>query len=138
MSILNVSHLSSANHVSVKIGGVTAVLALTAVFLLLLTLKETRSETAHGVKLYNSRAFIISSAKFLLKLAMPLLPYYLSIMVISQADKLFVSSIFGKSELAKYSVAYSAGVALTAITGGIMGALSPWLMRKARANEYKK
>lgn len=138
IALLNVSHLSSANHVSVKIGGVTAVLALTAVFLLLLTLKETRSETAHGVKLYNSRAFIISSAKFLLKLAMPLLPYYLSIMVISQADKLFVSSIFGKSELAKYSVAYSAGVALTAITGGIMGALSPWLMRKARANEYKK
>lgn len=139
IALLSVPRLSDANHVSLKIGTVTVVLVITASVLAVITLKEAKREaSAQNMKLTDSYSFIISSAKFLLKLALPLLPYYLSIMVISQADKLFISHALGKGELAKYSVAYSAGVSLTAITGGVMGALSPWIMRKVRAGDFKR
>lgn len=138
IALLKISYFSESNHVSLKIGAVTAVLLLTASVLLGVTLKNAHAESKTEHTGLSARRFILSSARFLLKLALPLLPYYLSIMVISQVDKLFISSLLGKSELAKYSVAYSAGVALTAVTSGIMGALSPWIMRRTRAGEYDR
>ena len=137
--LLGVNGMKSLDHVSVKIGAVSSVLGLIATVILVVCVKgayaEARGESlfVHGVFGYMKR-----SSSFLLKLAAPLLPYYLSVMIISQADKLFISSLLGKAELAKYSVAYSAGVALTAVTGGIMSALSPWLMRRAREGDYER
>ena len=137
IALIRISVFSSVNHVSLKIGAVTTVLTITAAALLLITLKEAKSElAAQSMSLGEARAFVFASSRFLLKLALPLLPYYLSITLISQADKIFISSALGKSELAKYSVAYSSGVALCALTSGVMSALSPWIMRRARANEY--
>ena len=137
--LLRIKTFSGFNHISLKIGAVTGVLAFTAACLLILSLKESKNESKSWDKDFRqTRSFIFSSVRFLLKLALPLLPYYLSITLISQADKLFVSSVLGKSDLAKYSVAYSAGVALCALTGGVMGALSPWLMRRTRAGDYEE
>lgn len=139
IALLRTNYLSGLNHVSVKIGAVSTVLFAVAVFISAITVKNAASESkAIGTSAKNTLAYIKEAIKFLLKLALPLLPYYISIILISQADKLFISALLGKEALAKYSVAYSAGVALTALTGGVMGALSPWLMRKARAGEYDK
>ena len=139
IALLRIGYISQSNHVSVKIGAVSSVLLFTAICLAIITSRHARVEAREQkMSFSDTRSFILSSTRFLLKLALPLLPYYLSIMIISQADKLFISSIFGKSELAKYSVAYSAGVALTAVTSGIMGALSPWIMRRTRAGEYER
>ncbi len=139
IALLRINYLSGLNHVSVKIGAVSAVLFAVALSISAITVKNAVSESkAKNRKSKGTITYIKGSIKFLLKLALPLLPYYISIILISQADKLFISALLGKDELAKYSVAYSAGVALTALTGGIMGALSPWLMRKARSGEYEK
>jgi len=137
--LLSVGRLSGINHVTLKIGAVTSVLALTALGISLISLMRAKSEAkSQEMHLGGALKYIRKAIAFLLRMALPLLPYYLSIMAISGMDKLFISSFLGKSELAKYSVAYSAGVALSALTGGVMGALSPWLMRKVRAGEYKK
>ena len=139
IALLRLNYLSDLNHVSVKIGAVTLVLGLSALVISAITVKSARSEIKNQSESpKDALLYVKGSVKFLLKLALPLLPYYISIILISQADKLFISEFIGKGELAKYSVAYSAGVALTALTGGVMGALSPWLMRKARAGEYDK
>lgn len=137
--LLGVNGMKSLNHVSVKIGAVSSVLSMIAAIILTVCIKGAYAE-ARDESLSPSGVFryMKQSSSFLLKLAAPLLPYYLSVMIISQADKLFISSLLGNAELAKYSVAYSAGVALTAVTGGIMSALSPWLMRRAREGEYER
>ncbi|MBE6537641.1 MAG: hypothetical protein E7673_06800 [Ruminococcaceae bacterium] len=139
IALLRINSFTSAPHVTVKIGAVTSVLVITAAYILVLTVKNASLETKEGfMNFRDTLKFMRSSVFFLLRLALPLFPYYVSIMAISQADKLFISSLIGKSELAKYSVAYSAGVAPTAITSGIMSALSPWIMRRARADEYRQ
>ena len=79
-----------------------------------------------------------SALSYLLKLAMPMLPYYISLMAIAQADKLIIESRLGEAALGRYAVAYSAGMALSMLTGGIAQSLSPWVMRKAAAGSYKR
>ncbi len=139
IAILRISYHSNANHVSLKIGAVTAVLSAIALCIATLTVTRAKGELrAKDKSTLNAFSFFSFSSRFLLKLALPLLPYYLSIIALSQADKLFISSFMGRGELAKYSVAYSAGVALTALTSGVMGALSPWIMRRTRAGEYDR
>jgi O-antigen/teichoic acid export membrane protein len=122
-----------------KIGTVTAVLALIAIVIIFIFLKNARKEILTGnLKTKELAGLIFKTQKFLLKLSLPLLPYYFAIMLISQIDKLFISEFLGKESLGKYSVAYSAGIALTALTNGILSALSPWIMRKVRAEEFGK
>ena len=137
--LFGIKGLRSLNHVSLKIGTVSSVLTLTAAVILGVCIRHAYAECrSNGITLKGALGYMRKSSSFLLKLASPLFPYYLSVMVISQADKLFISSTLGNGELAKYSVAYSAGVALCAVTGGIMSALSPWLMRRAREGEYER
>lgn len=137
--LIGIKALGSVNHVSLKIGAVSSVLTLCAVVILAVCIKcAIREARDEGLTLKQGVKYLKESSFFLLKLSSPLLPYYLSVMLISQADKLFISSMLGKGELAKYSVAYSAGVALSAITGGVTGALSPWLMRRAREGDYER
>ena len=79
-----------------------------------------------------------SHIKYLLRLALPMLPYYISLSVMAQGDKLIISRTLGESALGAYSVAVSAGSALTAVSAGITSALTPWIMRKARQGDFGK
>ena len=134
--ILKTDVLKNLDHVSKKITTVSAHLLAIAVTLAVITSLAARKEIEDcRMSRREVLSFSYKTAGFLLKLALPLLPYYFSVMMISQTDKILISRFIGKSALAKYSVAYSAGIAPLAITSGIMGALSPWIMRKIRSGE---
>ena len=72
---------------------------------------------------------------FLLKFNLPLLPHYLAMSLILRISDIVIGRSFGTDALGKYSVATSLGMALTVVTGGVLSALSPWLLRKIRAGE---
>lgn len=69
---------------------------------------------------------------YLLRHTLPLLPHYLSMSIILRAGEIWVGKIYGQGALGKYSVAMSLGLSMTMITGGLISALSPWMMRKLR------
>lgn len=75
---------------------------------------------------------------YLLKINLPMLPHYLSVAVILRIGEVTVGRIFGQATLGKYSVAMSLGMSLTMITGGLLSALSPWLLRKIRGGSFDK
>ena len=75
--------------------------------------------------------------KYILSLALPMLPYYISLSTLAQGDKLIISRLLGEGALASYAVAYSAGNGLTALTAGLIQALSPWIMRKVRSGKHR-
>ena len=136
---LGLNPFKSASHVTVKIATVTTVLLTVALILLTVTFKKAYREIKEASMSYeDTKRYTRETLKFMLKLSLPLLPYYFSVMLISQADKIIVSGIFGKGVLGAYSVAHSAGIALTAVTGGLMSSLSPWLMRRARSGDFDK
>lgn len=70
--------------------------------------------------------------KKILKTAAPMLPYYISMIVISQGDKVLIGRTLGEEALGGYGVAYSLGSALTMLTSGLLGVLMPWISRKLR------
>ena len=104
--LLRTTLFHSINHVSAKVGTISIVLSLSAIIICVLSLKHARGE-ARTLEITKESPItqIKRSNIFLLKLALPLLPYYFSVIAISQSDKLFISNMLGNEALAKYSVA---------------------------------
>ena len=86
-----------------------------------------------GKKLYSKQAW-----KFLLSVCLPMLPYYLSLSVIAQNDKIIIAKMLGSAAVGKYSVAYSVGYMLSLITSGLALGLSPWIIQKLKSAETAK
>ncbi len=76
-----------------------------------------------------------SAWRYLIRLSLPLLPHALFMALIAQSDKLIIERVLGTAELARYSVAYSVGFMLTALTNALYSALQPWLMRKLNEHD---
>ena len=58
--------------------------------------------------------------------------------LILKVGELGISRIYGSAALGKYSVALSLGMALTVVTGGILSALSPWMLRRMKGGETER
>lgn len=72
-----------------------------------------------------------------LRLCLPLLPHYLSLVVLNQSDKLMIDYFTGAGDAAIYSVAHSAGLLMTIINSSINSSFVPWLYREIKAEEDK-
>ena len=67
--------------------------------------------------------------------AIPLVPHYLSLVVLNQSDKLMIDHYIGKKETALYSVAHTVGLLMTIVNGSINGAFVPWAYEKMKNDE---
>lgn len=72
--------------------------------------------------------------KYGLKLAFPMLPHYLSGMILSQGDRIMIEKMVDKASVAFYSVAYSIGMLVQIFTSAINSAITPWFYEKFKTN----
>lgn len=81
---------------------------------------------------------IISSKywKYALGLAIPLLPHYLSSVVLNQADRIMIGYMVGKSEVAFYSIACNIGALVQIVTTAIINSFTPWIYQKIKVGDY--
>ncbi len=75
---------------------------------------------------------------YALKFNIPLVPHYLSQIVLNQTDRLMINKICGPSFTAYYSVAYTLAMVLQILNTSISGTMNPWIYKSIKANEYKK
>ena len=75
---------------------------------------------------------------YLIKHSVPLLPHYFAVSLILRAAEISIGRNYGTASLGQYSVAMSVGMILTVVTGGILSALTPWIMRKIREGGIDK
>ena len=80
--------------------------------------------------------FSIKYWVFALKFNLPLIPHLLSTVILQQADRIMISNICGSAFAAIYSVAYSAGLAMSFIHSAIVQALTPWMYQTIEAKDY--
>lgn len=66
--------------------------------------------------------------------SLPLLPHYLSLVLLNQSDKLMINYYIGTSEAGIYSVAHSAGLLMTIVNTSINGSFVPWAYGKIKDN----
>lgn len=75
---------------------------------------------------------------YALKFNLPLIPHYLSQMVLGQSDKLMINNICGPNETAYYNVAYTLAMVLQILNSSISGTMNPWIYKSIKNNQLKR
>lgn len=88
--------------------------------------------------LYKGRTFYIREYwKFALSFNLPLIPHYLSNIILAQSDRIMIEKMFGTTDVAIYSLAYSVGMVMSIIYNAINASFTPWTYQKCKAGDYQ-
>ena len=74
---------------------------------------------------------------FALGFCIPLMPHYLSEFVLQSSDKIMINYLCGSSDVAIYSVAYSAGSLINLVTNAVNSTFAPYQYQKIKSKEYE-
>ena len=86
----------------------------------------------------SKRLFKWEYWKFTLLFNIPLLPHYLSQVVLSSSDRIMIANMCTASDAGIYSIAYSAGMIMTLLTNSLNSTVVPWLYRALAAKELRR
>ena len=67
---------------------------------------------------------------------LPLIPHYLSSHVLNNSNRIIIASIVGNVAAAKYSLAYTIGLAVTVVWSSINASLIPYTYEKCREEDF--
>lgn len=134
--------------------GIAIVVPIVSVILILISPEEDKGLAAIVGKVlittiaYLIPLFIILSKrkklfnkeywKFALKFNIPLIPHFLSAIVLQQSDRIMIKNICGTAEVAMYSVAFSISTIMTIVNNAIMNSLIPWTYQSMEKKNYKE
>lgn len=82
--------------------------------------------------------FVKEYWKFALGFNIPLIPHYLSMMILGQSDRIMISRMVGTGEAAIYTVAYNIGLLMQLITNAISNSFNPYTYKAIQKKEYQK
>lgn len=74
--------------------------------------------------------------KFALAFTLPLIPHYLSQVVLGQADRIMIQRMVGYSEAALYSVAYTISMMFNIVTTAINNSFIPYTYKSIKDKKY--
>lgn len=74
--------------------------------------------------------------KFALAYNVPLIPYFLSTIIMDKADRVMINSMVGMKYVAYYSVAYNLGRLMVLLTAAIDATFTPWMYQKFKNREF--
>ena len=75
---------------------------------------------------------------YALKFNIPLVPHYLSQIVLNQSDRLMINEICGPQEAAYYSVAYTIAMVLQILNNSVSATMNPWIYKTIKKGELDK
>ncbi len=86
----------------------------------------------------SRRIFCAKYWKYTLLFNIPLLPHYLSQVLLSSADRIIIGDMCSPADAGIYSIAYSAGMVMMLLVSSLNATVNPWLYRKMDAKEYDR
>ena len=75
--------------------------------------------------------------KYSLTFAIPLVPHYLSGLVLSSSDRIMIKHLVGESEAGLYNLASIIAICGTLINQAILQSFSPWISKKIKYNQIE-
>ena len=90
------------------------------------------SQMVRGKKFFSAQFW-----KYALAFNIPLIPHYLSQIVLSSADRIMINRMVGESEAGIYSLAYSVSMIMTLFSSALGQTISPWMYQKIKDNKIK-
>ena len=67
----------------------------------------------------------------------PIVPHYLSGIILNQGDRIMIDKMVGKTEVALYGLAYSIGMLVQLFISGMNSALTPWMYSKIKKGDIR-
>lgn len=90
-------------------------------------------------QMFKGKKFIsIKIWKYALAFAVPLIPHYLSGVVLSNSDRIMIEKMIGSSEAGIYSLAYSVSQIMAIFNSALLQTTEPWLYKKIRNKQIKE
>lgn len=83
-------------------------------------------------KLFYSKAIWLYS----LKLALPLIPHYLSMVALNSSDRIMIEKMVGSSEAGIYNLAYTISLCGLLINQAVLQTLNPWIGYKIKYQQF--
>ncbi len=83
-----------------------------------------------GKKFYSAKYW-----KYAFMFNLPLIPHYLSQIVLSSADRIMISNMIGNSEAGIYSLAYSLSSIMILFNTALTQTLNPWIYQKIKKKQ---
>ncbi|WP_243121153.1 lipopolysaccharide biosynthesis protein [Clostridium autoethanogenum] len=69
---------------------------------------------------------------------LPLIPHYLSTMILNQSDRILIDNIVSSSAAGMYSIAYTIGMMMQLITNAVNNSFTPYTFMAIRDETYEK
>ena len=86
-----------------------------------------------GKKFFSGRFW-----KYALLFNIPLIPHYLSQVVLNSADRIMIQSMVGSDEAGIYNLAYALAMIMTLFNIALMQTLNPWMYQKIKEKKDKE
>lgn len=83
-------------------------------------------------KIFFNKRYWVHALKF----NIPLIPHYLSLIVLGQADRIMIDKYCGSAEAGIYGLAYQVSMALNIVISAVNNAMVPWTYEKLKTTEY--
>lgn len=74
--------------------------------------------------------------KYFLAFGIPLVPHFLTRILLNQSDKVMIQMMVGYSAAGIYSLAHNLAWMLTLVTQAVLNTLSPWIFQRIRDREF--
>lgn len=84
-----------------------------------------------GKKYFTGKYWI-----YALKFNLPLIPHYLSQIILNQSDRIMIGKYCTNAEVGYYSVAYTLASAMTIFNSAISSTMNPWIYRNIKSKNY--
>jgi O-antigen/teichoic acid export membrane protein len=86
-----------------------------------------------GKQFFNGRYW-----KMALCFNLPLIPHYLSGVILGQSDRVMIDRLIGRGEAGIYNLAYQIALVMSLIIHGVNAALVPWTYKSIKAERYNE
>ena len=91
------------------------------------------SQIKRGKQVYSGKYW-----KYALAFNIPLVPHYLSQVILSSSDRIMISSMVGNSQAGIYSLAYSLSSIMLLFNTALMQTISPWIYKKIKGQKINE
>lgn len=91
------------------------------------------SQMRRGKKFFSKHFWI-----YALSFNIPLIPHYLSQIVLNSSDRIMIQRMVGSSEAGIYNLAYSVSLIMTLFNTALMQTVTPWMYKKIKEKRGKE
>ena len=75
--------------------------------------------------------------KYALSFNIPLVPHYLSMLVLNQSDRLMIDKLVGRAEAGIYGLSHNLAMVMNIFATSVNNAFAPWLYQQLKKEDYK-